>query len=89
MKSDIFFFVSTVVLVVLGIMFLWLMIYLKNSPLPFGKKLLHTCGFLLVVMVPHTFYQEVSYLAHFWGIMGGFLVGLAYPRKVSLATIST
>jgi len=28
MKSDIFFFITTVVVIVLGILFLWLMIYL-------------------------------------------------------------
>ena len=57
----------------------WLTLYfLLETRDRLSKRFIKTIGIALVLFVPETYHQDVSYLSHFIGFVFGILFALAY-----------
>ncbi len=64
-----------------GMAGMWLVYYLTfDRKHRFGERLFRCAGFVAVVLMPSTFHEDTSYLAHLFGFAGGLVVaGLSVP----------
>lgn len=60
-----------------GMVGLWIVLYLRHTPISLRQRILRSLGFILLMLVPTTFRPEVSYMAHGLGFGLGLTSGLA------------
>lgn len=63
---------------VYGMVSMWIVFYMYYSESTFKEKIMGSVAFLLVVMFPESFQENVSYAAHIIGFLFGIVFGIAY-----------